>query len=162
MIDDFTQKLIIEQSLIGRVITQATTVEAIINAYIAEYYTRCPNGNYQQSYLTFISDVMNEQSVSLYAKINILYKIHTHMYGTSVPKVTKKLFEDWLSVRNKIAHGQYIADQGILYRGEIFDVQELTDKHAKLQLSISAKLESWAELRGPYFAHIPIKPPQNN
>lgn len=156
MSDDFTQKLIVEQALIGRVITQATSIEHMINAYTAEFYTRCPAADYQATYLAFIYDIMNDRGVSLDTKVNVLFKIYERMFDTE-NKPSKSLFTNWLSIRNKFAHGTYITDKGILYSGEFFDVAELADKHAKLQVKVNVELEKFAELRGPYFNHFPAK-----
>lgn len=156
MADDFTQKLFVEQSLIGRVITQATSIEHMIDGYIAEFYTRCPNTNYQATYLAFMYDVMNDRGVSLDTKINILCKIYKRMYGAN-GKLNRTLFSNWLKIRNIFAHGTYIADKGILYGGEFFDVAEQADKHAKLHLKIHAELERIADLRCSYFNQFPIK-----
>lgn len=154
--NSFTAKLITEQALIGRVITQATSIEHMINAYIADFYTRCPNGDYQAPYLAFIYDIMNDRGVSLETKISILLKIYERRFGKA-NKPSRSLFEKWLQIRNKFAHGTYIADKGILYGGEYFDVTKLADEHAGLQIRINAELEKFAELRGPYFSHFPTK-----
>ena len=150
-------KIITEHAMIARVITQATTIETMLNAYIADFYTRCPNDNYQAPYLSFIYDIMNERSMSLYTKIGVLFKVYKRLHGRNVTKSTKTLFEKWLSIRNKFAHGDYIADKGILYNGEFFDVQELANKHAELQVKVLAALEGYADLRGPYFNQFPVK-----
>lgn len=154
--NDFTNNLTVDCVLLGRVMTQATMLESMIDAYIAEYYTRCPSGSYQNSYLSFMYDVMNDRSVSLNTKKNILFKIHERLHGKAVSKGVKKLFDDWLGIRNKFAHGKHIG-AGILYHGELFDVKDLANKHALLQTKILATLEQYSELRGPYFNHFPIK-----
>lgn len=157
MNNSLDQKIITEHTLIARVITQATIVENMLNAYIADFYTRCPKGDYQAPYLAFNYDIMNDRSMSLYTKIALLFKVYKRIRGESVSKSTKTLFEEWLSIRNKFAHGNYIVDVGILYNGVIFEVQELANKHAELQIKVLASLEDLAELRGPYFNQFPIK-----
>lgn len=154
--DNFAQKMLIDQALIGRVMTQSTMVENMINAYVADFYTRCPNADYHASYLAFIYDMMNDRGVSLNTKVSILLKIYVRLYGTE-NKPSRSMFDKWVDVRNIFAHGNYIADQGVLYGGEFYDVQELADKHAKLQVKVNAELEKFAELRGPYFNHFPTK-----
>lgn len=156
MSEDFAQKLLLEQALIGRVITQATSIEHMIDAYIADFYTRCPAAEYQAPYLAFIYDIMNDRGVSLNTKISIIFKIYVRLYGPE-NKPSRSLFDKWVDVRNIFAHGNYIADKGILYGGEFYDVSELADKHAKLQLKINIELEKFAELCGPYFNHFPTK-----
>ena len=74
----------------------------------------------------------------------------------SPEKGARKLFEDWLNIRNKFAHGMQIGEN-ILYSGEAFNIQELADKHSKLQLKINAFLEKYSVLRGPYFSQMPLK-----
>jgi len=156
MSDEYTQKLIIEQALIGRVITQATSIEHIINAYTAEFYTRCSSADYHETYLAFIYDIMNDRGISLDTKVTVLFKIYKRMFAAE-NKPSKTLFTSWLSIRNKFAHGTYVADKGILYGGEFFDVTELADKHAKLQIKVNLELERFVELRGPYFNYFPTK-----
>lgn len=156
MSNDLVQKLIMEQCLIGRVITQATSIERIIDAYITDFYTRCPGTDYQTQYLAFIYDIMNDRSISLNAKVSILIKIYVRLYG-SENKPSRTIFDNWIKVRNIFAHGSYIADSGILYSGEFYNVSELADRHAKLQQKINIELEKFAELRGPYFNYFPTK-----
>ena len=153
---DFTDKLVIDQALIGRVITQATSIECMIDSYIAEFYTRCPDGYYQESYLAFIYDIMNDRGVSLGTKKRILLKIYKREFGKA-NRPNSSLFDKWLQIRNKFAHGTYITDKGILYGGEYFDVTELANEHAELQIRINAELQKFAGLRGPYFNHFPMK-----
>ncbi len=154
--DNCTDKLTLELGLIGRVIAQATSIESMINAYITEFYTRCPKANYQATYLAFMFDVMNDRGISLDTKINILAKIYERMHGNS-GKLNRTLFSNWLKIRNIFAHGTHIADKGILYSGDFFDVEEQAKKHAELQIKINAELERAADLRGPYFNQFPTK-----
>ena len=159
--EDFTEKLLTDQILIARVITQATAIETIVNAYIAEYYTRCPEGDYKASYLAFIYDVMNDRGMTLDTKVKVLLKIYVRMFGKE-NKPSKSLFDKWLNIRNKFAHGSYIAEQGILYSGEFFEVKKLAEYHAELQQTINRELDKLAELRGPYFNHFPTKEWEKN
>jgi len=155
--NNLEQIIFSEQALIARVITQATTVENMLNAYIADFYTRCPRGDYQAAYLSFVYDIMNDRSMSLYAKVGILFKVYKRLHGKCVSKSTKSLFEEWLSIRNKFAHGSYIPGSGILYNGVFYEVEELANKHATLQIRILATLEDYSDLRGPYFNQFPLK-----
>lgn len=154
MTQDFAQKLLLEQALIGRVVTQATAIEHIIDAYIATFYTRCPAADYQEPYLAFMYDIMNDRGVGLDTKIGILSKVSARLTGH---KLNRTLFTNWLAIRNKFAHGTYIADKGILYGGEFYDVNELADQHATLQIKVNAELEKLSELCGPYFNLIAMK-----
>ena len=141
---DFTQKLLLEQALIGRVITQATSIEHMIDAYIADFYTRCPVADYQAPYLAFIYEIMNDRGVSLNTKISILIKIYVRLYGLE-NKPSRSLFERWVDVRNIFAHDNYIINKGVLYSGKFYDVAELADKHANLQLKKNIELEKFDE-----------------
>ncbi len=154
--DDLTSKLIMDQALIGRVITQATSIEHMINAYVAEFYTRCPNADYQPIYLAFMYDLMNGRGISLDTKINILAKIYKRLLGDK-NKLNKSLFKNWLKIRNMFAHGTYIGGKGILYGGEFFDVGEQAENHAEQQIRIHAELDKLSDLRGPYFSQFPTK-----
>lgn len=154
----FSQKLIKEHALIARVVTQSTLIESIIDAYIAEYYTRCPEGSQQGSYLSFLYDVMNERTISLDTKKNILFKIYQRLDSKKPSSSSYKTFDKWLSIRNMFAHGRYIPDKGILYNGQFFDVEKLAEQHADLQQKIHAILQKYhKELAGSYFNHIPLK-----
>lgn len=155
--DNFDYEFAVSYGLVGRITTQTTMIEGMIDAYIAEFYTRCPaGGDYQNSYLSFIYDVLYEQSMSLYTKIKILFKIYKRIYNTPVPRKTKKLFEDWLAIRNKVAHGNHMG-MNIYYRGEPYNIKDLADAHFKLQLEISAELIKYDPLQGLYFNYHPSK-----
>ena len=157
---DATNRLVLDQVLIGRVMTQATSIERMIGAYIAEFYTRCPAADYREVYLAFMYDVMDSRGVALDTKIEILSKIYQRMLGKD-HKLNKTLFKKWLKIRNILAHGVYITDKGILYGGEFSDINKLAASHANLQVSIHAELERLSDLRGPYFNHFPTKEWEN-
>lgn len=154
--DDFAQKIITQHALIARVITQATSIESIINAYIAEYYTHHPNSDYQNSYLSLIFDILNNRSVSLNTKIEILFKVFKRIDKNRIGKGDNATFVHWLEIRNIFAHGKMINDK-ILYYGNFFDIQEQSDKHAGYQIKINVILDKFSELRGQYFNQFPIR-----
>lgn len=158
MKEDFSQRIFTEHALIAHVITQSTLIESIIDAYIAEYYTRCPNGSQQERYLSFLYDIMSERAISLDTKKNILFKIFKRLDGKKPPTSAYQTFEKWLSIRNKFAHGRYIPDAGILYGGEFFNVEDLANQHASLQIKINDILQRYHnQLVGSYFNQIPLK-----
>ncbi len=157
--DDFTEKLIEDQLVIGRVITQASTLEGMINAYIAEFYTHCSASDYRNLYVIFIQDVLDNKFISLNTKIDILFKIFRRIDRNRLNRGDRKLFEEWLRIRNIFAHGKQIGKEGgseILFGGTFFDIQNLAKESASLQLKLQVFLERYSELRGQYFNLVPI------
>ncbi len=154
--DPFTTQLVAAHIAIARVITQATLVEGIINAYIAEYYTRCPDGGYQNSYLAFMFDILDNRFVSLNTKIDILFKVLSRVDPARVAKGSRKQFEDWVRCRNICAHGRMIGDT-ILHEGRHHNPQAIADQALAMQGNIMNLLDAYPELRGPYFNLTPTK-----
>jgi hypothetical protein len=155
--EDFNDFMITSNLAIAGVMTQVNTVESMINAYIAEFYTRCPAGDYQQPYIVFIADIMDNKFISLSAKIDILFRTFNHI-SKEKAKGRRASFNKWLEIRNKLAHGNIIGGKNkILYGGEFYDAKALREDFSKSQLKIMATLEVFSELRGPYFNHYPVK-----
>lgn len=145
---------------IARTITQANMLEGMIDAYIAEFYTKCPEADYQQPYLTLMYDVLNNSRITLYTKIDILFKVFKRINPDNATKAKRNIYIKWLELRNKLAHGRFIGDNEggrLLYGGEYYDAATLADEFIKLQQDIMKHLEVYRELRGPYFNHIPTK-----
>ncbi|NCO10812.1 hypothetical protein GW930_02825 [Candidatus Saccharibacteria bacterium] len=147
--------IIMNHALLGRVMAQATAVETLIDACIAEYYTHCPDGDYQNSYLTLTFDVLNHKGVTLSTKVDILFKVFSRVDLARVKPGDRKAFDDWLHVRNIFAHGKMI-DGALLYNGKYYNIQDQANKHAELQVRINTVLDRFSNLRGRYFGNLPV------
>lgn len=145
---------------IARTIMQANAIEGIVDAYIAEYYTRCPAADYREPYLKFIYDVLSDRGVTFNAKVDILFKIFKRINATYATNKNREVYKNWLRIRNKFAHGKYIGDDQegkLFYSGEYYNVKSLANDFMILQQEINIHLDIYKELRGVYFNHIPTK-----
>lgn len=148
---------------IALVITQANAIERTIDSIIANYYTR-REGDYQGVYLAFIYDVLYDKGVTLNTKIEILFKTLKKHDSSRIIKGSKKNFQDWLKIRNILAHGQYIHNPGngkILFAGKSYSPKNEKDRFMEYQRKILHQLDLFSELYGPYFYDIPISGKQD-
>lgn len=156
--DDFTKKMVQDHMLVARTITQVNMIEQIIDAYIAEFYTRCPAAGYQQPYLALIRDVLHNKGVTLNTKVEILFKIFKRTDPKRITQGSKKDFQDWMRIRNIFAHGVYVSDDGggkIHLAGEAYVSNDQVEIFMELQQKIHMQLERFSELRGAYFSDMP-------
>ncbi len=145
---------------VARTISQANMIEGMIDAYIADFYTRCPAADYQASYLAFRWDILANRNVTLNAKIDILFKVFKRVNAIYATKASRKKYTAWLEIRNKFAHGQQISSSEgdkLFYGGEFLDAKALADEFMTHQQAIIAHMDKYGELRGPYFNQIPTK-----
>jgi len=145
---------------VAQTITQANMVEGMIDAYIAEFYTRCPAADYQAPYLAFRWDVLANRNVTLNAKIDILFKVFKRIDPAHATKANRKKYVAWLEIRNKFAHGQQVGSpegDKLFYGGEFFNAEALADDFMAHQRAIMVHMHKYAELKGPYFNRIPTK-----
>lgn len=144
----------------ARTISQANMLEGMIDAYIADFYTRCPTGDYLAPYLAFRWDVLANRNITLNTKIDILFKTYKRVNPANATKRYRKNYTKWLEIRNKFAHGSHVGGQEgdeLFYGGEFLDAQKLADEFMTLQQKIMNHMGLYNELRGPYFNNIPKK-----
>lgn len=145
------------QLKIARVIINANNTEAILNKYIAEFYTKVPDGDYKEAYLAFLHDIVSQRYISLDSKIQILRNIFKKIDDSRrLKQVVPQgdIFEKWIKVRNKFAHGELMAYEGserLLYNGEIFNIDSLAKEFGERNRKIMEVLGKYTELEGPYF-----------
>lgn len=157
------EDLIRDYNSIALVITQANAIERTVDSIIADYYTR-REGDYYGAYLAFIYDVLYDKGVTLNTKIEILFKILKKHDNSRIIQGSKKNFQDWLRIRNILAHGQYIHDPGngkILFAGKSYNPKNEEGRFMEYQRKILHQLDLFSELYSPYFYNIPISEEQS-
>lgn len=150
----------LEQLSVARTITQANMIEGMMDAYIAEFYTRCPAGDYLQPYLALIYDVLASRNMTLNAKVDILFKVYKRINPKHATKKHRKNYAAWIEIRNKFAHGRHIGSSDgykLFYAGEFLNVTALADEFMEYQRKITEHMEVYSELRGAYFNQIPTR-----
>lgn len=155
------QKIIEQNILIARVVTQVSAIESIINSYIADFYTKCPEGDYKEPYLCFIFDILSGKYITVFQKVDILFKVFKRIDSTRVSNRDKNLFGDWIHIRNIFAHGTVFHEKEgmkILFNGKFYDIDSEAERHAKIQIEIHEVLDRYPELVGPYLSHTPVSP----
>ena len=150
---------------VARTITQANMMEGMIDAYIADFYTRCPAADYKASYLAVRWDILANRNVTLNAKIDILFKVFKRIDPAHATSTYRKKYVTWLEIRNKFAHSQQVGSSDgdkLFYGGEFLDAEALANDFMTYQQEIMIHMDKYAELKGPYFNHIPTKEWENH
>ncbi|MFZ1301635.1 MAG: hypothetical protein WAQ27_03645 [Candidatus Microsaccharimonas sp.] len=142
------QRIIEQNLLIARVITQVSIVEHLIDSIIADYYTNSVPGTNDHRSLVFQTDILSDKYMTIFQKKDILFKVFKRVDATRLIKGDKKAFDDWIHIRNIFAHGKVIhgqLDAQMHFQGQFYDIDKEAQRHAELQRKVLEIIERYPE-----------------
>lgn len=144
------------QLKVARISLNVNALEGILNRYIAEYYTRNKN-NYEETYFSYLSDILQTNRITLKSKVDIIFLIFNKLDNKErIKSILSKTDSDkWLKYRNAAAHGELMAYNGkdrLFYNGKIYNIESMYRDFLAYNRKILSALNMYPELEGPYFS----------